>query len=158
MAEIHTTAGNSSIVPAMAREVQDNSDNSAPLGNGASGGEGFLRLTAEEFCRNPIEIIKRVMLRGDRILLQQAGEDVAAIVLDSEFHKLDDLMFQIKPSQFGLEEEEYYVVGTRRTENGYCFRISSALCSAVYRVCSRFNLDGDRAIAECGTIQFCAVL
>lgn len=108
MTEKHHAAGNCPIVPAIAREMQDNFDNSVTLGNREIEAEGFLRLTTEEFCRNPIEIIKRVMLRGDRILLQQAGEDVGAIVLDSEFHKLDDLMFQIKPSQFGPEEEEYY--------------------------------------------------
>jgi hypothetical protein len=32
------------------------------------GCEGFFRLTVEDFCENAIEIIKRVMLKGDRIL------------------------------------------------------------------------------------------
>ncbi len=35
----------------------------------------------------------------------------------------------------------------RCTENGYCFGISSALCSAVYRVCSGLNVDSEGAIA-----------
>ncbi|MEG4840267.1 type II toxin-antitoxin system Phd/YefM family antitoxin [Microcoleus sp. B9-D4] len=74
----------------------------------ATGGEGFFRLTADEFCENAIGTIKRVMLKGDRILLQQAGEDVAAIVLEAEFHKLDYLMAELKPSQFLPEEESYY--------------------------------------------------
>ncbi len=54
--------------------------------------EGFFRLTVEEFCQNAIAIIKRVMFKGDRILLQQAGEDIGAIILEAEFHKLDYLM------------------------------------------------------------------
>ncbi|MEG4503123.1 type II toxin-antitoxin system Phd/YefM family antitoxin [Microcoleus sp. F6_B4] len=70
--------------------------------------EGFFRLTADEFCANAIAAIKRVMFQGDRILLQQAGEDVAAIILKAEFHKLDYLMAELKPSQFLSEEEEYY--------------------------------------------------
>ncbi|PSB38447.1 hypothetical protein C7B69_02970 [filamentous cyanobacterium Phorm 46] len=71
-------------------------------------GEGFFRLTVEDFCKNAIEIIKRVMQKGDRIILQQAGEDIAAIVLEEEFHKLDYLMQELKPSQFFPDEEAYY--------------------------------------------------
>ncbi|MEG5000778.1 hypothetical protein [Microcoleus sp. B4-D4] len=62
--------------------------------------EGFFRLTVENFCKNAIEIIKRVMQKGDRIILQQAGEDIAAIVLEEEFQKLDYLLEELKPSQF----------------------------------------------------------
>ena len=60
--------------------------------------EGFFRLTVEEFCQNAIATIKRVMFKGDRILLQQAGEDIAAIIVETEFHKLDYLMAELKPS------------------------------------------------------------
>ncbi|MCC3405752.1 MAG: type II toxin-antitoxin system Phd/YefM family antitoxin [Microcoleus sp. PH2017_10_PVI_O_A] len=70
--------------------------------------EGFFRLTVEDFCENAIEIIKRVMQKGDRIILQQAGEDVGAIVPETEFQKLDYLMEDLKPSQFFPDEEAYY--------------------------------------------------
>ncbi|MEG3977154.1 type II toxin-antitoxin system Phd/YefM family antitoxin [Microcoleus sp. herbarium8] len=70
--------------------------------------EGFFRLTVEDFCKNAIEIIKRVMQKGDRIILQQAGEDIAAIVLEEEFQKLDYLLEELKPSQFFPDEEAYY--------------------------------------------------
>ncbi|NJS11517.1 MAG: type II toxin-antitoxin system Phd/YefM family antitoxin [Microcoleus sp. CSU_2_2] len=70
--------------------------------------EGFIRLTTKEFQESAIDIIKRVMFNGDRFLLQQAGEDVGAIVPEAEFHKLDYWMAEIKPSQFMPEEEEYY--------------------------------------------------
>ncbi len=48
------------------------------------------------------------MQKGDRIILQQAGEDVGAIILESEFEKLDYLIAELKPSQFLPEEEAYY--------------------------------------------------
>ncbi|MEG4117400.1 hypothetical protein QUA43_07990 [Microcoleus sp. N9_B4] len=66
--------------------------------------EGFFRLTADEFCEKAIATIKRVMFKGDRILLQQDGEDMAAIILEAEFHKLDYLMAELKPSQLVPEE------------------------------------------------------
>ncbi|MEG4349032.1 hypothetical protein QUA70_00260 [Microcoleus sp. LAD1_D5] len=66
--------------------------------------EVFFRLTVEDFGENAIEIIKRVMLKGDRILLQQDGEDIAAIILEAEFHKLDYLMAELQPSQFFADE------------------------------------------------------
>jgi hypothetical protein len=48
------------------------------------------------------------MLNGDRFLLQQAEEDIIAIVPEAEFHKLDYLMVELKPSQFLPEDNEYY--------------------------------------------------
>jgi len=48
------------------------------------------------------------MFKGDRILLQQAGEDIAAIIVETEFHKLDYLIAELKPSQFLPDEEESY--------------------------------------------------
>jgi hypothetical protein len=113
MIQGHKAADNSSIVPPSVKEMPDHFENAVVCGDlGENGeiidGEGFIRLTTEEFQESAIDIIKRVMLKGDRFLLQQAGKDVAAIVLEAEFHKLDYLMAQLKPSQFLPEEEEYY--------------------------------------------------
>jgi hypothetical protein len=114
MAERHKAADNNSIVPGSAREVQGYLGNSVVCGDvgenrvATIAGEGFFRLTVEDFRQNAIEIIKRVMFKGDRILLQEAGEDVGAIVLEAEFEKLDYLMAELKPSQFLPEEEAYY--------------------------------------------------
>ncbi|MEG4305191.1 type II toxin-antitoxin system Phd/YefM family antitoxin [Microcoleus sp. D3_18a_C4] len=120
MTEGFNAADNNSIVPVILPLVLDNCQNSV-VGEAAGGKraiksgiaalhgcEGFFRLTADEFCENVIATIKRVMFKGDRILLQQAGEDVAAIVPEAEFHKLDYLIAELKPSQFLPEEEEYY--------------------------------------------------
>lgn len=101
-------ADNSSIVPAKVGKVQDNFDDSVTVRDGATDCEGFIRLTAEEFQESAIEIIKRVMFQGSRFVLQQAGEDAAALIPEAEFHKLDYLMAEIKPSQFMPYEEEYY--------------------------------------------------
>jgi len=105
-------ADNSSIVPVILPLALDNCQNSV-VGEAAGGRraidcEGFFRLTVEEFCQNAIATIKRVMFKGDRILLQQAGEDIAAIIVETEFHKLDYLIAELKPSQFLPDEEEYY--------------------------------------------------
>lgn len=114
MAERHKAADNSPIVPGSAREVQGYLGNSVVCGDVGENrvttiaGEGFFRLTVEDFRENAIEIMKRVMFQGDRILLQEAGEDVGAIVPEAEFHKLDYLMAEIKPSQFMPDEEAYY--------------------------------------------------
>ncbi|MEG4445670.1 type II toxin-antitoxin system Phd/YefM family antitoxin [Microcoleus sp. AT9_B5] len=112
MTEEFNAVDSSSIVPVILPIALDNCQNSvvgeAAGGKLATGGEGFSRLTTDDFRANAIATIKRVMLKGDRILLQQAGEDVGAIVLESEFHKLDYLMAELKPSQFLPEEEEYY--------------------------------------------------
>ncbi|MGL5065695.1 MAG: type II toxin-antitoxin system Phd/YefM family antitoxin [Microcoleus sp.] len=101
-------ADNNSIVPAKVGKLQDNFDNSVMLGDGAMDCEGFIRLTTEEFQVSAIEIIKRVMFEGSRFVLQQAGEDAVALIPEEEFHKLDYLMAEIKPSQFMPDEEEYY--------------------------------------------------
>jgi hypothetical protein len=112
MTEGFNAADNSSIVPVILPLTLDNCQNSvvgeAVGGKRAIGCEGFFRLTVEEFCQNAIAAIKRVMLKGDRILLQQAGEDIAAIIVETEFHKLDYLIAELKPSQFLPDEEEYY--------------------------------------------------
>lgn len=111
MTEGFNAVDNSSIVPVILPIAPDHCQNSVvgpAAGDKRASCEGFFRLTVEDFRENAIEIIKRVMFKGDRILLQQAGEDVAAIVLEAEFHKLDYLMAELKPSQFLPEEEEYY--------------------------------------------------
>ncbi len=111
MTEGFNAADNSSIVPVILPIALDHCQNSA-VGAAVAGnlpsGEGFFRLTVEEFSANAIGIIKRVMLHGDRIILQQAGEDLAAIVPEAEFHKIDYLMEYLKPSQFFPDEEAYY--------------------------------------------------
>lgn len=63
---------NSSIVPVSVREMSDYFENAVVRGDWGEKRviidcEGFFRLTVEEFCQNAIEIIKRVMLKGDRI-------------------------------------------------------------------------------------------
>lgn len=111
MTEGFDAADNSLILPVILPIVPDNCQNSVV--DSAAGGkqaccEGFFRLNVEDFRENAIDIIKRVMFKGDRILLQEAGKDVGAIVPEAEFHKLDYLMAELKPSQFMPEEEEYY--------------------------------------------------
>ncbi len=111
MTEGFDAADNSSIVPVILAIAPNNSQNSViseAAGGKSASCEGFFRLTVEDFRENAIRIIKQVMFKGDRILLQQAGEDVGAIVPEAEFHKLNYLMAEIKPSQFLPDEEEYY--------------------------------------------------
>jgi hypothetical protein len=112
MTEGFNAADRSSIAPMILPIALDNCQNSA-LGAAvvaklAIDSEGFFRLTVEEFCENAIAIVKRVMQNGDRFILQQAGKDIAAIILEAEFHQLDYLMETLKPSQFFPDEEAYY--------------------------------------------------
>jgi len=74
----------------------------------AGEGEGFIRLSTDEVRDNLVDIMRRVMVEGERILLQQAGEEVAAIIPVGEFKRLGYLMDWIKPSQYLPEEEAYY--------------------------------------------------
>jgi prevent-host-death family protein len=76
--------------------------------NYADRDEGFIRLTTHEVRDNLIDAIARVMLKGERIVLEQAGEEVAAIIPRREFERLDELMYQFKPSPYTPEEEDYY--------------------------------------------------
>ncbi len=73
--------------------------------------EGFIRLTTDEVRDNLIDILRRVLVEEKRIVLQRAGEEVAAIIPTREFERLDDLMAQLKPSFYTPEEEEYYEDG-----------------------------------------------
>jgi prevent-host-death family protein len=74
----------------------------------ADGDEGFICLTTDEVKDNLIDVIARVMVEGKRIVLQRSGEEVAAIIPIREFERLDNLMYQMKPSPYSPEEEEYY--------------------------------------------------
>jgi len=111
MTEGFQAVDNSSIVPVILPTAPDHCQNSVvpPMaGEKRASCEGFFRLTVEDFRESAIDTIKQVMFKGDRILLQQAGEDVGAIVPEAEFHKLNYLMAEIKPSQFLPDEEQYY--------------------------------------------------
>ncbi len=70
--------------------------------------QGYTRLSADEIKENLIEIIRRVMVDKERILVERDGEEVAAIVPCREFEDLDYLLKELKPSQFNPDEEEYY--------------------------------------------------
>ena len=65
MTEGFNVADNSFVVPLILPLTLDNCQNSvggeAAGGKRAIGGEGFFRLTVEEFCQNAIATIKRVI-------------------------------------------------------------------------------------------------
>lgn len=42
--------------------------------------EGFIRLTTDEVRENLIDILRRVLVEQERIVLQRTGEEVAAII------------------------------------------------------------------------------
>ncbi len=70
--------------------------------------EGFVRSSIEEVRGNLLEALKTVVLAGKRIVLQQAGEDVAAIIPVKEFHRLENLQHELVPPIWEPYEEEYY--------------------------------------------------
>lgn len=70
--------------------------------------EGFMRLSAEEVRNNLLEALKNVVLEGKRIVLQQAGEDIAAIIPVKEFERLEYLEQQLVPAIWEPYEEEFY--------------------------------------------------
>jgi prevent-host-death family protein len=74
----------------------------------ASEDEGFIRLTTDEVKDNLVDAIARVMVKGERIVLQQAGEEVAAIIPIREFERLDALIYEMKPGPYLPEDEAYY--------------------------------------------------
>jgi prevent-host-death family protein len=81
---------------------------------------GFIRLTTEEVRGNLREILKSIMCEGQRIVLQQQGEEVAAIIPIAEFERLEYLKNEIKPSAFNPDEYEYY-----EDETGiHCIRLA----------------------------------
>jgi hypothetical protein len=78
------------------------------MGFGQPEAKGFSRLTTDEFRQNPREFLRRILVDGDRFVLQQAEQDVAAIISVGEFEQLDRLWEEIAPSPYSPEEEEYY--------------------------------------------------
>lgn len=70
--------------------------------------KGYTRLTPDELKENLVEIIRRVMMDKERMVVERDGEEVAAIVPSREFEDLDDLLKDLKPSQFNPDEEEFY--------------------------------------------------
>ncbi len=74
----------------------------------AGEGKGFIRLTSDEVRDSLVDIMRRVLFEGERILLLEAGEEVAAIIPVKEFERLGYLMDWLKPSQYLPEEEAYY--------------------------------------------------
>lgn len=70
--------------------------------------EGFVRSSIKEVRGNLLEALKTVVLAGKRIVLQQAGEDVAAIIPVKEFERLEYLEHELVPPIWEPYEEEYY--------------------------------------------------
>ena len=70
--------------------------------------EGFVRSSIEEVKGNLLEALKTVVLVGKRIVLHQAGEDIAAIIPIKEFHRLENLQHELVPPIWEPYEEEYY--------------------------------------------------
>jgi hypothetical protein len=73
-----------------------------------SEGEGFIRLTIQEARKNLLDTLRGVMFQGQRIVLLQAGEEVAAIIPSGEFERLEYCKQEIIPSQYEPYEYEYY--------------------------------------------------
>jgi prevent-host-death family protein len=70
--------------------------------------EGFIRWGTQEIRGNLLEALKIVVLAGKRIVIQQAGEEVAAIIPIKEFHRLENLEHELVPPIWEPYEEEYY--------------------------------------------------
>lgn len=73
---------------------------------------GYSHLSDDELKENLVEIIRRVMVDKERIVVELNGEEVAAIVPIGEFERLDDLLNDLKPSEFNPDEEDYYANDT----------------------------------------------
>ncbi|MDY6804368.1 MAG: type II toxin-antitoxin system Phd/YefM family antitoxin [Cyanobacteriota bacterium] len=73
---------------------------------------GYSRLSDDEVKENLVEIIRRVMVEKERIVVELNGEEVAAIVPIDEFERLDYLLNDLKPSEFNPDEEDYYANDT----------------------------------------------
>ena len=70
--------------------------------------EGFIRWSTEQVKGNLLEALKTVVLAGKRIVLQQAGQEVAAIIPVKEFERLEYLEHELVPPIWEPYEEEYY--------------------------------------------------
>lgn len=69
--------------------------------------QGFVRLSTQFVRSNLLDTLRRVVA-GERIVLLEANQEVAAIVPIGEFERLEYLKNQIQPSQYQPDEEEYY--------------------------------------------------
>ena len=109
MAEGYLTPEDSPIVRVSADEARDKfAETVSPVAAGEERVRGFIRLSTDEVRDGLVDIMRRVLVEGERILLQQAGEEVAAIIPVEEFNRLGYLMQGLKPSQYLPEEEAYY--------------------------------------------------
>ncbi len=70
--------------------------------------EGFIRSSTEQVRGNLLEALKVVVFTGRRIVLQQAEEEVAAIIPIKEFERLEYLEHQLVPPIWEPYEDEYY--------------------------------------------------
>lgn len=70
--------------------------------------EGFVRLTADEVKDNLLDAIARVVLDGERIVLQQAEQEVAALIPMREFDRLEYLLYNLIPPPFDSCDFEFY--------------------------------------------------
>lgn len=70
--------------------------------------QGFIHWSTEEFRGNLLEALKIVVLGGRRIVLQEAGKEVAAIIPVKEFERLEYLEHELVPPIWEPHEEEYY--------------------------------------------------
>lgn len=70
--------------------------------------DGFIRSSTEEIRSNLLEALKTVALAGRRIVLQQGGKEVAAIIPVKEFERLEYLEHELVPRIWETHEEEYY--------------------------------------------------
>lgn len=71
-------------------------------------GEGFIRITKDEFKNKITSIMMLVSMEKLRYLLHKDGRDIAALIPLEEFEKLNNLLSYIKPSQYLPEDEEFY--------------------------------------------------
>lgn len=71
-------------------------------------GKGFIRITTEELKNNITGIMMLVSMEKLRYLVQEDGKYIAALIPCDEFEKLNNILHDIKPSQYLPEDEEYY--------------------------------------------------
>lgn len=69
--------------------------------------EGFIRLTTTRAQVSLLEVLKNVVISGQRVVLEQDGEDIAAIIPSREFRQLDYLKQELLPFPYDFYEEEY---------------------------------------------------
>lgn len=70
--------------------------------------EGFIRRSTEEVRGNLLKALQTVVFAGKRIVLEQAGEEIAAIIPIKEFERLEYLDRVLVPPIWEPDEEEFY--------------------------------------------------